>query len=280
MRVASSGAGVVMMSGEGAGLDRRADAWRRAHQPALDFESLPFMAVERPVNLRLAAELDDLGRAIRSLPAAPSLIVVDTFSKFSAGIDENDNGEVSAYLAGLTEYLRDEFRCTVLLVAHSGHGDAKRPRGASALMANPDAEYIVERSQPPGMMVSVSRERFKDSPAFDPLAYEAKSIDLGRVDSYGEAVTSLALFPCGPVTASLRQPSGRFQKQLLSGLRNLQRDSRSRLIWSMPDLRSIARGAGQKKQTAHDAAEALAFRGFLVPVAGGGYSLPREEVEK
>ena len=177
MRVAAAGLGVVMLSGEGAGLDRRADAWRRTHKPDLDLACVPFVAVERPVNLRLAAEIGDLSNAIESLPKAPSLVVVDTFSKFSAGIDENDNGEVSAFLAGLTECIRDQFACTVLLVAHSGHGDSKRPRGASALMANPDAEYIVER--PPGMTVTVTRERFKDSAALEPLAYEAKSIDLG-----------------------------------------------------------------------------------------------------
>ena len=41
--------------------------------------------------------------------------MVDTFSKFSAGLDENDNTKVAAYLAMLAEYIRDAFHCTVLL---------------------------------------------------------------------------------------------------------------------------------------------------------------------
>jgi hypothetical protein len=278
MRVAESGQPVVILSGEGAGLDRRADAWRRTHRPDLDFATLPMVAVERPVNLRLAVELAELALAIETLPKPPGLVVVDTFSKFSAGIDENDNGEVSAYLAGLTEYLRDAFACSVLLVAHSGHGDAKRPRGASALMANPDAEYIVDR--PPGMFVSVTRDRFKDSPALEPLAYEAKTVDLGRIDAYGESVTSLALVSTGPPPRTLRQPTGKAQKQLLAGLRNLQRDSKDRLFWSLAELRAIARGSGMPKQTAHDAVESVAFGGFLTAVAGGGYSLPIEELPR
>jgi hypothetical protein len=279
MRVAAAGHGVVMMSGEGAGLDRRADAWRRTHDPAIDMPSLPFVAVERPVNLRLAAELEDLTAAIDTLPKHPALVVVDTFSKFSAGIDENDNGEVSAYLAGLSETLRDRYRCTVLMVAHSGHGDAKRPRGASALMANPDAEYIVDRSPPPGLLVTVSRERFKDSPAFDPLAYEAKTVDLGRHDAYGEPVTSLALVTTGPPPMARKQPSGRAQRQILAGLRNLQRDSKTRMFWSLEDLRAIGRGGGLSKATARSAVESLTLSGFLVPIAPGGYGLPKEEIE-
>lgn len=274
MRIAQSGMGVVMLSGEGAGLDRRADAWRRMHAPSLDLAGLPFVAVERPLNLRLAVEIAALSEAIGALPWVPKLIVVDTFSKFSAGIDENDNGEVSAFLAGLTDLLRQVYECTVLLVAHSGHGDAKRPRGASALMANPDAEYIIDR--PPGMAITVSRERFKDSPALEPLSYEAKSVDLGRYDAYGEPVTSLALVSAAPPPSARRQPIGKVQRQLLAGLRNLQKDSGTRLFWTIADLRSIARSGGAAKQSAHDAAEALTLSGFLVPCVGG-YSLPKEE---
>lgn len=275
MRAAKAGHGVVMLSGEGAGLDRRSDAWRRAHDPGLQFDSLPFVAVERPVNLRLAIELAALKEAIDTLAKKPGLVVIDTFSKFSAGIDENDNGEVSAFLSGLSEFLRDEFGCSVLLVAHAGHGDAKRPRGASALMANPDAEYIVERP-PTAMTVTVSRERFKDSPALDPLSYEAKSIDLGRVDAYGEPVTSLALVSAAPPPRVLKQPTGKVQRQLLAGLRNLQRDAKSTLVWPLAELRSIARAGGASKQSAHDAAEALTLTGFLRPSIGG-YILAQED---
>jgi len=60
-------------------------------------------------------------------------------------------------------------------------------------MANPDAEYIVERANPTDMTITVSRERFKDGAALPPLAYEARVVDLGREDQYGEAVTSLVL---------------------------------------------------------------------------------------
>jgi hypothetical protein len=194
MRIALQGHTVAILSGEGAGLDRRIDAWMRTHAPDTNLANLSVLVLERPLNLSLVADMEALREAFEALPEKPAAVVVDTFSKFSAGIDENDNSEVAAYLSALSACIRDALSATVLLVAHSGHGDAKRPRGASTLMANPDAEYIVERPSPAAMTVTVTRERFKDGASLPPLAYEAKVIDLGRRDAYGDAVTSLALY--------------------------------------------------------------------------------------
>jgi hypothetical protein len=177
----------ILLSAEGQGIDRRAAAWMKQHGGDRPLEVVPLWAYELPINLNSVVELEKLREVCTHMP--PALIVVDTFSKFSAGIDENSNGEVARFLSGLAS-LRDDFDCSVLLVAHSGHGDAKRPRGANTLMSNPDCEYIVERT---GMTVTVTRERFKDTPSLPPLAYEAKVVELGRVDRRGRPVTSLAL---------------------------------------------------------------------------------------
>lgn len=193
MRIALQGHTVAILSGEGAGLDRRIDAWMRTHAPDIDLENMSVLVLERPLNLSLASDMEALREAFGALSSKPSVVAIDTFSKFAAGIDENDNSEVAAYLSALSECIRDSFGATVLLVAHSGHGDVRRPRGASSLMANPDCEYIVERPNPAAMTVTVSRERFKDGAALPPLAYEAKVVDLARMDAYGERVTSLAL---------------------------------------------------------------------------------------
>jgi hypothetical protein len=193
MRMAIEGHAGVILSGEGAGLDRRIAAWMNQHRENVDLATLPLVALERPLNLTSAGERGALCEAIEALPTAPAFIVIDTLSKFSTGLDENDNSQVAAFLSALSTNLREDLSCTVILVAHSGHGDSARPRGASSLMSNPDAEYIVARPDMHGMTVTVSRDRFKDAPSLPPLAYEAKVIDLGRVDKYGEPVTSLAL---------------------------------------------------------------------------------------
>jgi hypothetical protein len=130
MRIAQQDHPVLILSGEGAGLDRRVDAWMRHHGRGENLTELPVHALERALNLNAGTDLGELCIAIDSLPRVPELIVVDTLSKFSAGIDENNNSEMAAYLASLSLQLRDEFESALLMVAHTGHGDAKRPRGA------------------------------------------------------------------------------------------------------------------------------------------------------
>ena len=277
MRIASAGNAVVILSGEGAGLGRRAEAWVQEHGRGRSLSELQMLALESVANLNAESEMEALQQAIDQAGVRPALIVVDTFSKFSAGLDENSNQEVAEYLSKLTIGLRERYTATVLLVAHSGHGDSKRPRGASALMANPDAEYIVERPDIQGMAVTVTRERFKDTASLSPVGYEAAEVDLGRRDRYGEAVKSLVMREAEVAGRREREPmpQGKAQRQLLTALRERQRASDSEMIWSLPDLRQIGREAAMSKTTAHAAAEALAFSPFMTGTIGG-YKLTKE----
>jgi hypothetical protein len=270
MRIAAADNPVVILSGEGAGLGRRAEAWMQEHGKGRDFEELRLMALESVANLNADEEMAMLQSAIDEAGIRPALVVVDTFSKFSAGLDENSNQEVAEYLSKLTIGLRERYTATVLLVAHSGHGDSKRPRGASALMANPDAEYIVERPDAQGMAVNVTRERFKDTASMSPIGYEAVEVDLGRVDRYGEGVKSLVMRATDPVVATKKAtPQGKVQKMILDALRARQKASETTLIWTMVDLRQVGKECGQSKQSVHRAVEMMAMSPFLTSTVGG-----------
>src|SRR5690606_8998190 len=129
-------------------------------------------------------------RDCNRLNIRPKLFVLDTFSKLSGGLDENDNTAVKAFIGRLDNGLKRAFGATVLMVAHTGHSTQSRARGASALAADTDAEYIVARQHG---AVSVSRERFKSSPELVPLHYQPAVVELGRKDAKGRMVTSLAL---------------------------------------------------------------------------------------
>ena len=277
MRIACAGNPVVILSGEGAGLGRRAEAWMQEDGTGRGLDELRLLALESVANLNAESEMEALQQAIDQAGVRPALIVVDTFSKFSAGLDENSNQEVAEYLSKLTIGLRERYTATVLLVAHSGHGDSKRPRGASALMANPDAEYIVERPDAQAMVVSVTRERFKDTASLSPVGYEAAEVDLGRADKYGERVKSLIMREAEVAGRREREPmpQGKAQRQLLTALRERQKGSDSDMIWCLPDLRQIGREAAMSKTTAHAAAEALAFSTFMTSTIGG-YKLSKE----
>lgn len=268
MQAAIDGRCVVILSAEGAGLDRRVDAWMREHAPSVELRGLNVLAIERQLNLASAEILNELREDIRTAGISPDLILIDTYSKYAMGIDENDNAEVALFLAMLSGGLRDEFDATVLLVAHSGHGDAKRPRGASVLMANPDAEYIVERPDPRGMTVTVTRERFKDCESLPPLAYEAHVVDLGRTDDQGESIASLVLNDTdapAPPSPTLR---GKAQRQLLAALRERTRDVPGQ-IWSLDEMRRVGRELGLHKNSARAAVEVIAFSPFMTPTVGG-----------
>jgi hypothetical protein len=247
MRMAMEGHSGVILSGEGAGLDRRIAAWMNEHRESTDLATVPLVAIERPINLYSPLELEALREATAKLPKSPAFVVIDTLSKFTAGLDENDNSEVAGFLGALSSVLRDELGCTVLLVAHSGHGNSGRPRGASSLMANPDAEYIVDRPDMTGMMVTVTRERFKDAPSMPPLAYEAQVIDLGRLDRYGEPVTSLALVSSSaPPPALNAKGRGRNQEKFAVALREWHRANPDATGISTDDMVSLLAAQGMK----------------------------------
>ena len=272
MRVALDETPVAILSGEGGGLGRRVKAWMQTFGGGRNLRELPVLALERPLNLNREEEMSLLVQAIDSAGIRPALVVIDTLSKFSAGMDENSNQEVAAYLSQVSRYLRERYEATVLIVAHSGHGDADRPRGASALMANPDAEYIVKRATQPPTHVEVTRQRFKDTGELPNLAYEAEVIDLGAADRYGERLTSLIMREAAasaerPITAQL--PQGKAKRTLLLALRERQKRSETTLVWTIEELRAIGRECGLSRQSVHDAVENLVLSPFLTATVGG-----------
>lgn len=274
LTVAAAGFSVVIVSAEGSGIDRRIRAWLLRH-PEVDPGDLKLGILERRVNFNDDGETLELIAAIETLGLHPSLVVIDTVSKNSGSLDENENSDVKAFIGRLDIAIRRRWLCTVLLVHHTGHVEQGRARGASAWEADTDAAYMVKREQGT-RIVSVSRERFKDSPDLEALAYEAEIVDLGEQDEFGAPVTSIALKAASPETVSERRgqagPRGAGQRQLLAALKARQADSEAPLIWTQADIRKVGRDAGMSKDTAYSASAALA-QFWLVPTVGG-YRLP------
>lgn len=268
MRVALDGKPVVILSGEGAGLDRRADAWMRTFAPETNLATLKVLCLERALRLSVDEELLQLVTAIEAAAIKPAVILIDTYSKFSAGLDENDNAEVAGFLSRLSRALRERFDATVLIVAHAGHGDAKRPRGASALMANPDAEYIVDRPLPTAMTVTVSRERFKDYPALPAIAYEAETVDLGRNDSYGERVTSLVMRDTAPPAPKVKA-GGQNQTKAVTALREWLRNRPDAQHISTPEFHELLEAQGLSRARRHEMSAWLVQTRILTASVGG-----------
>jgi hypothetical protein len=121
------------------------------------------------------------------------------------------------------------------------------------------------------MVVTVTRERFKDTASMQPLAFEAVEVDLGRVDKYGEAVKSLVMRETNAPTkaAAVHSPQGKAQRTILFALRERQKKSETPLVWTVEEIRQIGRECGVPRQSVHDAVEKLMLSPFLRATVGG-----------
>lgn len=191
IEVASRVGPVYYISGEGGDMDRRSSAGIRKYVDGN--VDIPLYIVEKRMDLSTVEGINEIRADCIRLGIKPVLFVLDTYSKLSGGLDENDNTAVKAYIGRLDIGLKradSAFDATVLLIAHTGHSDAGRPRGASALAADTDAEYIATKDE---RTVSLTRERFKSSPELPPLHYRAEVVQLGYCDDDGNQITSLVL---------------------------------------------------------------------------------------
>src|SRR5205823_3430681 len=92
-------------------------------------------------DVQLPADVDRLIASIR--PLQPALIVVDTLTDTSAGLDENSSDMRQVYNALRT--IQVEFGCAVLTLVHTGW-DGKRERGHSSIRGMADVTMLLERN--------------------------------------------------------------------------------------------------------------------------------------
>lgn len=253
MRVAVEGHAVYVVSAEGGDFGRRAEAWARHH--GYEGQSLPVYVAERRLDLNSKDGIEAIRQDCLLFDIRPKLFVLDTFSKLSGGLDENDNSEVKLFLGRLDNGLKRPitgFDATVLLIAHTGHSDSGRARGASALEADTDAAYIVSRNALLGT-VEVSRERFKSSAEQPPMVYKPKIVTLDRVDDDLFPVTSLVLEPVEGLESLTRRkgPAGRHQKHLWKMFRELSPDGATVDVVELLDL-AVSRQAKDAAQGGRD----------------------------
>lgn len=266
-RIAQAGHCVYVISAEGGDFDRRVKAWIRVFNKGDD--SLPIFVVERRLDLSTVEGIQAIRNDCQRLAIEPKLFVLDTFSKLSGGMDENSNTDVKAFIGRLDNGLKRAetgFDATVLLVAHTGHSDAGRPRGASALAADTDAEYIVAR-QPEGSVL-VTRERFKSSPELGPLALKPDIVNLGYHDADGNAITSLVLHPIDAPTFKKQrnEPRTQVQRMLLNDVKNELKGGAKAFMEVVRALASrlpTGEGRDQRTQRMQRAVSALVEGGFI-----------------
>lgn len=102
------------------------------------------------------------------------LIIVDTLSKVTAGVDENDNSSMRDAL-NVADKAREAANGTALVIHHAGKDASKGARGASALKANVATEYATEGGGDTGRVV-LTRTKRKDGPVHDVHHFELQAV--------------------------------------------------------------------------------------------------------
>lgn len=176
---------VIIIAAEGgAGLWRRVEAWHREH--GIAWQDAPVYVI--PMSVDLTTDCSRVIEAAKALQVVPGLMVIDTLSQTFSG-EENSATEVAAYLRELGLWFREAWLCAVLVIHHSGHNAAERPRGSSALRANVDFMLGVHRDEKE-MIATVSCHKQKDGEAFDDATFGLSVFELGK-DEDGDAITAL-----------------------------------------------------------------------------------------
>jgi hypothetical protein len=201
---------VIYLAAEGArGMTLRTRAWEEVNGPmtGVKFLPLPLQYAGEKVGgqLRASVEWETLTALVRR--RQPSLIVIDTQARVTAGMDENSNGDMGAFARAVTMMQGAAGGACVLVVHHTGRsgGDA---RGASAIDGAQDTELKVERLEPRSdLRVKLMQDKQKDqADSTDAITLQLRVIDMGEDPETGRALSSLVIGQRDPFQSVPVQP--------------------------------------------------------------------------
>ncbi len=181
---------VVYLAGEGHhGLRGRVAAWKHHHQAG----PLAMWLSKDGCDLNTPAGYLQVVEQVRSLPETPAIIVVDTLHRFLAG-DENSAQDAKTMLDACNS-LMNEFRCSVILVHHTGVAEEAqhRARGSSAWRGALDIEISIIPAKDDSPMQIVQRKSKDAELAQTVFVCLEQVIIPGWIDEDNQPVTSAVI---------------------------------------------------------------------------------------
>jgi hypothetical protein len=262
---------VIYLSAEGRGLSKRIRGWAKRHLGGVEaLAGVPFLAIERPVNLSSGDAVKEIVSAMADTGMTPALIIIDTLSRNSDGRVEGSTDDATQYLNTIDSELRARFGACVLFVHHVGHLERHRARGPYVFMANTDANFLVERPDRAKRLIRITTGRLKDSESPAPVHLEGAVVELDEVDEAGNPVTTLVLEPTGRATKDpIRRPGGKQQLSLLEAIESRQRPLGADSVISSDEIKDVCESLRLHRNTTREATSALVKSGLLVATAGG-----------
>lgn len=249
----------------GTGLWGRICAWHKARR--LQYTDVPLTVV--PVALDLTADAWRVVEAAQAKGVTPSLVVVDTLSQTFGG-EENSADQVAAYFRELGNRFRALWRCSVMILHHTGHVATERPRGSSAMRANLDWMIGVHRDEKE-MLATISCAKQKDGEPWGDTSFALAKIDLGT-DEDGDMVRSLVARHLSSaedlqevMEAEGRAGRGGNNHLLLSLLQNGMAEADLRQLF----YRDCGADTADARKKAYQRARTWAVQAGLMEVSGG-----------
>lgn len=269
--------GVLFISGEGMnGLTRRKLAWEIANNESL--ADAPLYFSKGPASFCDPESLKQVRAAIDALPEGVhvGLIIIDTLARNFGPGDENSTKDMTAFISAL-DVIRVDYRCAMLPVHHSGHGDKTRGRGAMALKGALDAEYLFTKDT--DGLVRMTCTKMKDFEMPEPMAFRIKGVDLGMFDDDGEPITSAVLVSTEYTPPKEDQPPrGKNQGIAITALKTIL-DNYPNGQWtysdggnrvSVKDWKSECEKSGMHRTRFYDVSKTLEDKGKVEVI--GGYA--------
>lgn len=185
---------VLFIAGEGNQiLWRRLEAYRQRH--GIHSDDLKDLGLTSSgLNLMDHSHLEFLKQQLDAMETAPELIVVDTLAR-NAILDENNARDISE-LVNTCDNIAKAYNCTVILVHHTGKTNKGNARGSSALEANTDFRFKMERLEGhQEIRTRLDVQKLKGAPEpTAPIIFQANTTTLvGVLDDDMVPVTDLVL---------------------------------------------------------------------------------------
>jgi len=207
----------ILIAGEGfSGLNRRIKAWSIHH--GIDLQDVPFFVSDRPARFlenEGTAELIQAVDELAALHGAPVLVIIDTLNRNFGPGDENSTADMTRFISTIDESLRNRYRCTILIVHHSGLTATERARGASALRAALDWEYRLQKNGDGTRTLTCTKAKDHPEPPVMTFMPEEITLDEWIDPEDGEVMTSCVL----------NQTDARTDTKRLTGARKVAYDA-------------------------------------------------------
>lgn len=257
---------VIYMVGEGArGFKQRIRAWERRYNGGQKIPESQLLVMPRAVRVVDAVEWEAWEEMCFDFK--PGLVVLDTQSRVSSGINENDNSAMNTFVEKC-ELLRDITGACVLLVHHTGKDENSGGRGASVVAGAITTELRVKKLDKGSGSLVIKTDKQRDRAFADDvvLQFEECGSSAVMVSDTTEAAWLDEPLPDELVSAYRGKfmPTGAGESLLLQLARVMKHADRPLSQSAAIKAAGVTRGTGGGHSSAQRAFRELRTAGWLL----------------